>query len=94
MERNVKLYEQFINEKKMKKKDLKEVEEYGYDCYIEDGIIVVTGENPWNDDNEYTFNWDGENAWTEQEFGGAYYHEPVTSAEEFSNAIDDTDNWE
>jgi hypothetical protein len=93
--KSVKLYEQFVNERRLNKRDLKEVAgDYGYDAYLEDDHIAVYGENPWDDDKEYTFTWDGENAYCETDFSDSTYNEPVTSAAEFSMAIDDTDNWE
>ena len=93
--KNVKLFEQFVNEKRLKRSDLKEVrDDYGYDAYLEDDFIAVYGENPWDDGHEYTFTWDGENAYCETEFSDSTYSEPVTTAQEFSMAIDDRDNWE
>ena len=92
--KNVKLFEQFVNERRLKSRDLKELtDEYGYEATMDGGTIEITGENPFGDDNEYIFFWDGENAWTETDMGGAYYHEPVTNTEEFSDAIGDSDNW-
>jgi hypothetical protein len=100
--KHVKLFEDFINKanelkqsvnEKLNRRDLKEVEEYGFEASLEDDTIEITGENPFGDDNTYTFYWDGEAAWSETDMGGAYYHEPVTSPEELSDAMNDTDNW-
>ncbi len=95
--KHIKLYKQFVNEEfvneKLNRRDLKEVKEYGFEASLEGDTIEITDENPFGDDNTYTFYWDGESAWCEAEMGGGYYHEPVTSAEELSDAMNDTDNW-
>lgn len=91
------LFEQFINEKRLKGRDLKELQDdYGYEAELDGDTISVTGENPWDDGHEYTFYWDGESAWCETDISDSTYSEPVTSAEEFSFAIGDNDatNWE
>ena len=93
--KHVKLFEQFVNERRLNKRDARELQDdYGYDAHLEDDFIAVYGENPWDDGHEYTFTWDGENAYSETDFSDSTYSEPVTSAEEFSMAIDDRDNWE
>ena len=91
----LRLFEQFVNEKRLKRSDLKELQnDYGYEAELDDNTIYVTGENPWDDGHEYTFSWDGENAYSETDMSDSTYSEPVTTAAEFSMAIDDTDNWE
>ncbi len=95
MKRSVKLYEEFVNEKRVKRSDLKELQnDYGYEAKLDGDTIYVTGENPWGDDHEYTFSWDGENAYCETDISDSVYDEPVTSVNAFSQAISDTDNWE
>ena len=93
--KNVKLFEQFVNEKRLKGRDLRELtDDYGYEATMDGSMIYVTGENPWGDDKEYTFSWDGDYAYCETDISDSEYNQPVTNAEEFSSAIDDTDNWE
>lgn len=93
--KNVKLFEQFVNERRLRRGDLKELQDdYGYEAEMDGDTVYVTGENPWGDDHEYTFSWDGEYAYCETDISDSTYSEPVTNAEEFSMAIDDTDNWE
>jgi hypothetical protein len=90
-----KMQEQFINERRIKGYHLEELQDdYGYEATMDSGVIYVTGENPWDDDKEYTFSWDGEYAYCETDISDSTYSEEVTSVEEFSDAIDDTDNWE
>ena len=100
--KHLKLFKQFVNEElvneKLNRGDLKEVEEYGFEASLDGGTIEITGENPFGDDNTYTFYWDGKNAWCETEYywgdtGGGYYHKPVTDPEELSDAMKDTNNW-
>mgnify|MGYP000483179744 FL=1 len=87
--------EQFINEKRVNRSDLKELQDdYGYEAELDGDTIYVTGENPWEDDHEYTFSWDGENAYCGTDISDSEYTEPVTSANAFAQAISDTDNWE
>ena len=87
--------EQFINEKRVNRSDLKELQDdYGYEAELDGDTIYVTGENPWEDDHEYTFSWDGENAYCGPDISDSEYTEPVTSANAFAQAISDTDNWE
>lgn len=93
--KHVRLFEQFVNERRIKKYHLEELrDDYGYEATLDNGTIYVTGENPWNDKKEYTFSWDGEYAYCGTDISDSTYSEPVTNAEEFSDAIDDTDNWE
>mgnify|MGYP001162885898 FL=1 len=90
-----KAIDESVNERRIKKYHLEELQDdYGYEAEMDGGIIYVTGENPWNDKKEYTFSWDGEYAYCGTDISDSTYSEPVTSAEEFSMAIDDTDNWE
>ena len=89
------LFEQFVNEKRIKKYHLEELrDEYGYEATLDRGTIHVTGENPWNDKKEYTFSWDGDYAYCKTGNSELTYSEEVNNAEEFSMAIDDTDNWD
>ena len=93
--KHVKLFEEFINEKRVNRSDLKELQDdYGYEAELDGDTIYVTGENPWEDDHEYTFSWDGENAYCGTDISDSEYTEPVTSANAFAQAISDTDNWE
>jgi len=93
--KNVQLFEEFVNEGRLKNKDLKELQnDYYRDAEMSGNKIYVTDENPWDDGEEYTFSWDGENAYCEGGYSDSTYSEPVTNAKEFSRAMDDTNNWE
>lgn len=94
--KHVKLFEHFVNEG-VNRKNLKEVQKIGFDdAYLEDGAIVLadTGINPWGDEHEYTFYWDGESVWCDTEMSSGEYAEEVTTADKFTDVIYDTDNWE
>ena len=93
--KRIKLFEQFVNEK-LNRRDLKEVKNLGFEASLEGDTIKIIDENPFGDDNTYTFYWNGEEAWCEaagEIRTGGYYHEEVTSAKELSDAMNDTDNW-
>lgn len=91
------LFEQFVSgiNEKVNRKDLKEVQDLGFDAELSGGTINVNGENPWGDEHNYTFYWDGEAVWCESDASsGADYNGTITNPEEFANAIADSDNWE
>jgi len=90
-------FESFVNSinEKLNRKDLKEVQDLGYDAELSGGTINVNGENPWGDEHNYTFYWDGEAVWCESDApSGADYNGTVTTPEEFADAMIDTDNWD
>ena len=95
MKRKVTLFEDFVNERRIQQYHLEELrDDYGYEATLDGGNIHVTGENPWNDKKEYTFIWDGDYAYCKTGKKELAYNQDVTNAEQFSDAIDDTDNWE
>ena len=94
--KNIKTFESFVNER-LNRSDLKMIKNMGYDAKLSGGVITVTGENPWRDDDEYTFYWDGESVWCEGDDGGYLDYIPdekITTPEQFSNAIEDPYDWD
>ena len=90
-------FESFVNSinEKLSRKDLKKVQNLGYDAELSGGTINVNGENPWGDKHNYTFYWDGKAVWCESDApSGADYNGTVTTPEEFADAMVDTDNWD
>jgi len=90
--KHVKLFEAFvanINEAKVNlKKEFKNLENQ-YDASFDGDIISIVGENPFDDGNEYTFNWDGTAVWSDEDnYGGQEWSSEVTSVDDFTSLID------
>ena len=95
--KHVKLFEQFLNEAKVTQKDVKKLQKWGYDASLHSGTITVEdGPNHWDDDNTYTYYWDGENVSSETDApSDAQYSKTCSTVEDFMNAMEDSsDNWE
>lgn len=100
---HVKLFEQFVNEKINMKKTYKEFKKNPQNSNrfnsieFHDGIISVEtepGDNPWGDDHEYTFYWDGESVWCDTDFSDGQNTELITTLDQFDDAINFEDGWE
>jgi len=97
--KHVKLFEQFLNEAKVTQKDVKKLQKWGYDASLHSGTITVEdGPNHWDDDNTYTYYWDGEDVYSDTDptpSDGTYY-KSCTTVDDFIDAMEDSDSdhWE
>lgn len=91
--------EQNINEAKVSKSDVKKLQKRGYDAEMfgKDEIVVNDGPNHWDDNNVYTYYWDGErvtSAADGEASGDAEYTKVVKTVDEFIKAMETTKDWE
>lgn len=100
---HVKLFERFITERVNMKKAFKDFKNNPQNSRrfnsieYHDGIIAVeteSGDNPWGDNHEYTFYWDGESVWCETENSQGENTELITTLDQFDDAINYDDGWE
>ena len=93
----VKLYEQFINERFNARKVKKELEGFGFKNVDASGneISVETGpyENPFGSEQSYTFFWNGETVWCEAEEAETEWMGKVNTAEEFAETMETAEGW-
>ena len=93
----VKLFEQFVNERFNAKKAAKELKGFGFKNVDDSGneISVETGpyENPFGSKQSYTFFWNGEIMWCESDEAETEWMGEITTAEQFADAIEDPTGW-
>ena len=60
-----------------------------YTASIDDDMIQVEGENPFDDDHDYTFYWDGEYVQAGTSMSSQEWSEPIENVDDFVTLIDD-----
>ena len=94
-------YKEFLNEK-INMRDIKLIKKHfshseqniaDWDIVGDNDVLTIKGPNPYDDGKEYTWSWDGENAWNETSKrggvpSGGEWSKPVKGVDTFIELMD------